>query len=106
MCFDYKMATARKNIPFKELEKKQIVNHFENNGLITTKKGLSDTIKRVSIFKNVDPYSFYPKSFILNNPVDAENFIEEYKVCEAESILIRFVKTVKKNKKVSEMFKV
>ena len=44
-CFDYKFTLQLKEIDFDHLRDFQLVNHFQKNGVITTKLGLTKSLR-------------------------------------------------------------
>lgn len=76
-----------RDIPHKDLLPHQLVNHFEKNTAITTKVGLCHNLKNLIWFENVDIDEFYPRCFDLIEGGELDDFIEEFKVVKAESIL-------------------
>jgi tubulin monoglycylase TTLL3/8 len=55
--------------------------------MITTKVGLSRSLRKLIWFKAVDIDSFFPKCFDVNEVHEMEEFITEFQVLKAESIL-------------------
>eukprot|EP01022_Parablepharisma_sp_SALTPOND_P014467 TRINITY_DN1966_c0_g1_i1.p1 TRINITY_DN1966_c0_g1~~TRINITY_DN1966_c0_g1_i1.p1 ORF type:complete len:661 (-),score=53.58 TRINITY_DN1966_c0_g1_i1:1643-3529(-) len=92
VCFDLKWAVKAKDIDHENLLPSQIVNHFAKNSAITTKMGLCESLRKLIWFNNVDINTFYPKCYNLVESGDITDFIEEFKVVLAESILKRFMK--------------
>jgi tubulin monoglycylase TTLL3/8 len=64
-----------------------MVNHFEKSGLITTKIGLVHSIRELVWFKAVDINTFFPKCYDVNDAEGLDEFVEEFKVVQAESLL-------------------
>jgi tubulin monoglycylase TTLL3/8 len=71
-----------------------MLNHFNNNSCITAKSRLCETLKNLVWFNNVDMDTFFPKCYHLNSQADYFEFIEEFKINKAESILKRFVNKI------------
>ena len=90
-CFDLKWTLSYKEIDFGALEENQVCNHFSKSGAITTKSGLSNNLKNLVWFSNVDIDTFYPRCFDCSDPSEKEDFITEFKAINAESILKRFL---------------
>lgn len=90
-CFDLKWALRGTDIDYENLLKPQIVNHYENNKNITTKIGLSHSLRKLIWFNNVDIDTFYPRSFDLIESSDKKDFIEDYKTVKAENVLKQFI---------------
>ncbi|CAI2374863.1 unnamed protein product [Moneuplotes crassus] len=94
-CFDLLWTIKQRDINFDTLRDGQVVNHFKNNGVITTKIGLCRNIGKVLNFNNVDVDTFFPKCFALKDEGEWEEFLLYYKLCKAEGILKKF-----KNKEI------
>ena len=54
--------------------------------------------------RNVDIDTFFPRCFYLNDKGDYYDFIEEYKVLKAESILKKFLDYLEEGKNVGPKF--
>ncbi len=67
------------------------MNHFSNNTKLTTKVGLSYSLRNLNWFNNIDIDSFFPKCYDLSNTEDCEEFKHTFKLLKAEAILKRFV---------------
>lgn len=85
--FDYLCSLGGKEIQFESLAKDQIVNHFDNAGQITRKVCLAKNLRNLVWYQNVNYNSFFPKCYDLSDVSDVINFIEEYKITKAESVL-------------------
>lgn len=84
----------------------QIVNHFSNNNVLTSKVGLTASLKNLTWWTNDSMDSFYPKCFILSKQQgnlssmfqnEMEEFNEEYRFVYSQSILKNFVKIANKD---------
>ena len=91
------------------LEDFQIVNHFYNKSFITSKVGLTNSLKNLPLWNNsTEPDAFYPKCFVVprnmrflknkdnSNPHDDPSyewdvFRDYFRTIWAESILKRYV---------------
>jgi hypothetical protein len=62
---------------------------FRKNGCITTKAGLTNSLKDLIWFINVDVNTFFPRSFDLKNDDDNLEFVNEFRYSKAQAILIR-----------------
>ena len=60
-----------------------VIFKFRKNGCVTTKVGLSKTLKDSIWFSNVDQNEFFPKCFDLKNDDDCLNFTTEFKFTKA-----------------------
>lgn len=94
--FDLKFAIKQSETCTQELQDHQIVNHFLKNNLITTKTGLTSSLKYLIWWNTVDMDTFYPKCFDLTDNMETEDFKNEYRFIKAESI----VKIFKKEKTI------
>lgn len=53
LLFDLKWTVKTTDIPFKALNRDQIVNHFQRNGNLTTKVGLTRNLRSLKWFEDV-----------------------------------------------------
>ena len=67
MIFDLKWTVKTSDIPFKALDREQIVNHFARNGCVTTKVGLTRNLRNLKWFEDVDMDAFFPRSYDLHD---------------------------------------
>ena len=88
---DYNYAWTLKTIDIKFLFLKpyQLVNHFTKNGAVTRKNGLCKNLRNL-YFKNINPDNFYPRCYDLAEKNDLYDFIYDFKITKAISILIQF----------------
>lgn len=82
------------------------MNHFKANGSLTSKQGLSKNLKNLIWFHEVDCYKFFPRCYDLNDTTEFEDFIEEFKLSEAESTLKKLVLSKLEPKTPEERLKV
>lgn len=68
----------------------QLTNHFQKNGVITTKGGLCRNIRNIIGYNLIDVDSFYPRCFELNDLSDFDDFIEDYKFTKVCLFLINY----------------
>ncbi len=80
--FDFKWCIRSRDIPHKMLKESQVVNHYKGNTNVTSKVGLSHTLKNLIWFNNVDIDTFFPKCYDMNNVDDYDDFKEEYKAAK------------------------
>lgn len=99
LCFDIKWVCKQKDIDFKNMIDGQIVNHFQFNWELTTKSGLCRNMQNVRWVADVDPDTFFPKCFNLTDDDMFEEFIEQFKLIKAETILKKYLKNIETNKK-------
>jgi tubulin monoglycylase TTLL3/8 len=58
----------------------QLVNHFKKSNAITTKVGLTHSLKNlIWSDNNADVDAFYPRCFDLGEQNDFDDFIEDFK---------------------------
>ena len=91
-CFDMKWVLQSRECEYGSLQDNQIVNHFEKNGVITTKIGLCKNLRGLKWINNVDVDDFLPKCFDLCDDEDLTAFEEEFKLCKAMTILKLYMK--------------
>lgn len=68
------------------------MNHYEKNGVITTKVGLCRSLRNMHWVCNIDEDEFYPKCFDLNDEDDYNHFEEYFKISKAQSVLKLYMK--------------
>ena len=77
----------------------QIVNHFSNNNLLTSKIGLCNSLKNLTWWTNDSMASFFPNCFVISKVQgdknstfqnDIEEFNEEYRFVYSISILKKY----------------
>jgi tubulin monoglycylase TTLL3/8 len=94
-CFDLKWCLKAKEIDHSNLKEGQIVNHFAKATSITTKVGLTHSLKNLIWFKNIDVDSFYPRCFDLGMQEETDDFIEDFKATKAQSLLKIYVREIR-----------
>jgi len=82
-CFDLKYTLKTSDIDYNHLHTNQIVNHFGKTTSITTKVGLTHSLKNLIWFNNVDVDTFYPRCFDLGLPEETDDFISDFKATKA-----------------------
>lgn len=85
--FDLKWTVKKAESDFSTLTPNQIVNHFDKNTSITTKSGLCRSTKNLIWFQKEDIDTFFPRCFDLNDVAEFDDFIEDFKLSEAEKFL-------------------
>ena len=84
--FDFIWTLKTIDINYSLLRKEQIAGHFSRNGAITRKSGLCKNIKNL-YYKGIDPNNFFPRCYDLSDKNDMGDFIEDFKINKAISIL-------------------
>jgi len=56
-----------------------MVNHFGKNNVITTKVGLTQSLKNLIWWNNVDVKTFYPNCFDLTEMEELDDFMTDFK---------------------------
>ncbi len=69
-----------------------MVNHFRKTEPLTTKSGLTQTLRNLKWFANADPNSFYPRCFDCTQESEVEDFMVNFKATKAQSVLKKFVR--------------
>lgn len=91
--FDLKWG-MQKNIDHEHLLPGQVVNHFDRTRDLTTKVGLTLSLRSCRHCCGVEADAFYPRAFDLFDPLDREGFVTDYKFAKAEAILREFLRHV------------
>lgn len=71
------------------------MNHFAKATSITTKVGLTHSLKNLIWFKNIDVDTFYPRCFDLGLQEETDDFIEDFKATKAQSLLKIYVREIR-----------
>ena len=87
-----------------ELKDFQLVNHFYKHSFITSKVGLTQSLKNLKLWSNEIPVDcFYPRCFNINSSRiahesqdegvanEVDNFRDQFRLVAAQSILKRFI---------------
>lgn len=90
-CFHLKFSLKGRDIGYDLLQGYQVVNHFEKATTITTKSGLSKSVKNMVWCCHEDSDSFFPKCFDTVDDAEYEAFQSYYKVLKAESVLKEYL---------------
>ncbi len=85
MNFDFKWTLKIKDIDYSKLKDNQIANHFEKNSCLTSKVGICRNIKNLIFSNSLDVSTFYPKCYDLEDSLELEDFIEEFKITKVRS---------------------
>lgn len=73
-CFNMKWVLQSKECEYNSLQEDQIVNHFQKNGAITTKVGLSKNLRGLQWVAHMNSDDFYPKCYDLCDDEDVVAF--------------------------------
>ena len=76
-------------VNFQKLKSFQLANHYQKAYALTRKSGLCKNIRNL-FFKHINPDNFYPRCYDLSNKSDFNDFIYDFKLTRAISILIKF----------------
>ena len=87
-CFDLKWTIKTGAIDFQRLQPSQIVNHFKKNRAVTTKVGLSRSLRALKWFEEVDSDSFFPRSYDLDDLEDVHTFVEDFMLVAAQNAVL------------------
>ncbi|KAG7391969.1 Protein monoglycylase ttll8 [Phytophthora pseudosyringae] len=85
--FDFKWSLKSDELRAFKLEKHQYVNHFAQNAAITTKVGLLHNLRSAVWHQSVDIDAMFPRAYDLNDPMDMDNFIQDFRYGVAEGLL-------------------
>ena len=94
-CFDLKWTLRTKDIDHNILTENQIVNHFAKATSITTKVGLTHSLKNLIWFNNIDVDTFYPRCFDLAIPEEMDDWITDFKATKASCYLKTYLREVR-----------
>lgn len=91
--FDCKWAMVS-SIDHEHLLPGQVVNHFDRCRDLTTKSGLTVALRNAAPMSDRHVDDFYPRGFDLYDPCDRADFVLDFKLTKAESIVRRFLEHV------------
>ena len=94
-CFDFLWTLMTKDVIHGELSSHQIVNHFSTATSITTKVGLTHSLKNLIWFNAVDIDTFYPRCYDLAITEELEDFVQEFKQMKAVCYLKIYVRQMR-----------
>lgn len=92
--FDLKWVLGANSIDYDALRPQQMVNHFEQNRNLTTKVGLTLSLRNSQWNIGADADSFYPRAFDLYDSLERAEFVLNFKFTKAGSILRRFLEHI------------
>jgi len=84
-----------KDIIHGDLSPHQLVNHYPTATSITTKVGLTHSLKNLIWFNSVDIDTFYPRCYDLAITEELDDFIQEFKQVKAVSYLKIYVREMR-----------
>ena len=96
-CFDLKWTLRTKDINTNALENHQIVNHYAKATSITTKVGLTHSLKNLVWFNNVDIDAFYPRCYDMGLQEELDDFSQEFKSVKAQCYLKIYVREMRES---------
>ncbi|PFX29352.1 tubulin monoglycylase TTLL3-like [Stylophora pistillata] len=79
--------TKRDDVDFKFLRKDQLVNHYSKASSLTTKFGLTTNLRNLKWYEEADHYTFFPRSHLLGSDDEKMDFIDDYRLTAAVSIV-------------------
>mmetsp|Transcript_21877 Transcript_21877/g.49886 ORF Transcript_21877/g.49886 Transcript_21877/m.49886 type:complete len:804 (-) Transcript_21877:18-2429(-) len=91
--FDLKWGMVS-NIDFPNLQPHQIVNHFDRCRDLTTKVGLTLSLRSSPWHGGPHPDEYYPRAYDFSDPLERNDFILDFKFSKAEAVLHRFLEHV------------
>lgn len=91
--FDLKWGMAA-SIDHEHLLPNQAVNHFDRCRDLTTKSGLTINLRNSEWMTGVHADNYYPRAFDLYDPAERAEFVLDFKLTKAESLLRRFLEQV------------
>jgi len=94
-CFDLKWTVKIVDVEATILQEYQQVNHFPKTPLITSKVGLTHSLRNLFWFRNVDINTFYPRCFDLTVNQEHHDFCQEFKTIRAQSLLKIYVREMR-----------
>ena len=94
-CFDLKYTLKTSDIDYNNLLPNQIVNHFGKTSAITTKVGLTHSLKNLIWFRCVDVDTFYPRCFDLGLPEETDDFVQDFKATKAQGYLKTYLREMR-----------
>lgn len=71
------------------------MNHFPKATSITTKVGLTHSLKNLIWFNAIDIDTFYPRCYDLAVKDETDDFIQEFKQCKAVNYIKIYVREMR-----------
>jgi len=94
--FDCKWGMAS-NINHEKLKEGQVVNHFDRCRDLTTKNGLTANLRNSEWMSGVPESDYYPRAYDLYDPLERAEFVLDFKLTKAESVLRRLLEHHEQN---------
>lgn len=94
-CFDFMWTLKAVDVPHAQLSNHQIVNHFAKAASITTKVGLTHSLKNLIWFNSVDIDHFFPRCYDLAIGEELDDFIAEFKQLKAVGYMKIYVREMR-----------
>ncbi|XP_052822444.1 tubulin monoglycylase TTLL3 isoform X1 [Octopus bimaculoides] len=69
------------------LNKDQMINHFLQSGVFTTKVGLCLNLRNLPWYDETDPHTFFPRCYLLCHSEEKQEFIDDFNLTACTSIL-------------------
>ena len=84
--YDFLFTLKITDVPFEDLDDNIIINHLKKIGELTRKTGLLKNLRNL-YYLNISPDDFYPRAYDISERQDIQDFIEDFKVSRAISLL-------------------
>ena len=84
--YDLLIALKITDVPFDLLDENITINHLRKIGELTKKTGLLKNLRNL-YYLNISPDDFYPRAYDISERQDIQDFIEDFKVSKAISLL-------------------
>mmetsp|Transcript_73543 Transcript_73543/g.161077 ORF Transcript_73543/g.161077 Transcript_73543/m.161077 type:complete len:808 (-) Transcript_73543:154-2577(-) len=97
--FDLKWSSSNGDVSWGQLTPSQILNTLEDDTCLTTKYGLTRTLRHAKRMVGVSSETFYPRAFCLQDPTERMGFMADFRLSKAEAILDAFLQAVEKGTK-------
>ena len=94
--YDFLFTLKITDVPFEDLDENIIINHLKKIGELTRKTGLLKNLRNL-YYLNISPDDFYPRAYDISERQDIQDFIEDFKVSRAISLLRKCQKLKGKN---------
>ncbi|RYG94523.1 hypothetical protein EON65_57360, partial [archaeon] len=81
---------SENDVDFSDLQPDQLINHFEGIHQLTTKQGFADIVRDAAQV-SADPAALSLRTYNLGDPVQREEFIDDFRLSAAANILKLFL---------------